>query len=673
MKNLKNITSFKNKILFYIGTIFFIITFLVIVVISYIIYNTLTEEAENKITIRLNCAASEISLSNIESSAISKTVSIAQQKILFGKRENSVQLVNSVLKENKHLTGASIGYEPNADGQDIANKNAANNLNKGYDQTGRFLPYWYRDLINASDIKLSILVDLNTSMYYNGVKQRFYSSEVEKSLITEPYIYEGKMMVEHCSPIVINNKFMGVACVDRALFDIDKFLLGLKPYKTAEFILISRLGKVISSTYDKSLKTKKITELTDYKVFESLYTNRGNKILTAFSPNNNRNYYYACAEINPGSWILIMRVEEEEILAPIKHTVYISVGIALLGIIIFLIITNKIIGLQVKPLNEVIDTTKKIKEGLITINFENIEEYEINELLIKLKLITERIQRLVIKIKENSQSAFTASNKIASTAEKQNVLVHQFVNDSGIISEGISKISQNANSLAVTMKEISEEANNTSIKSENAINTLGEIFNNMTLLGNFTNNITKKLSILNEKTNNINTVLQTINKIADRTNLLSLNAAIEAEKAGEYGKGFSVIAREIRTLADQTIVATFDIEEQIGKLQNSVVTEVNEMERFTESVKEIINNVNGISVNLKVNIQSFADLLPNFLLVGEGLNEQANVSLLLNRSVFTLNNIAEANEIYINKFLSASECLSLAVSNLKNEIEYFKC
>ncbi|MFH0735567.1 MAG: methyl-accepting chemotaxis protein [bacterium] len=673
MKKFKDIKSFKNKILFYIGAIFFIIAFLVIVVIGYVIYNILTEEAENKITLRLNCAAAEISLSNIESSAISKTVSISQQKVLFGKRENSVLLVNKILKENKHLTGASIGYEPNADGKDIANKSTSDKLNKGYDQTGRFLPYWYRDLINPSDIKLSILVDHNTSMYYDGVKERFYSSENEKSLITEPYIYEGKMMVEHCSPIVINNKFMGVACVDRALFDIDKFLLGLKPYKTAEFILISRLGKVISSTYDKSLKTKRITELTDYRVFESLYQKRENKILTTFNPNNDKNYYYACEEINPGSWLLIMRIEEEEILAPIKHTVYVSLGIALLGIIIFLIITNKIIGMQVKPLSEVIEKTKKIKDGLVLINFENVEEYEINELLIKLKLITERIQKLVKKIKENSQLAFTASNKIAITAEKQNVLIHQFVEDSGLLNEGISKISQNANSLAETMKDISEEADSTSIKSGNAINTLGEIFNNMTLLGNFTNKISKKLSILNEKTNNINTVLQTINKIADRTNLLSLNAAIEAEKAGEYGKGFSVIAREIRNLADQTIIATFDVEEQIGKLQNSVVSEVNEMERFTESVKEIIKNVNGISVNLKVNIQSFANLLPNFLLVRDGLNEQASVSFLINKSVFTLNNIAEANEIYINKFLSASENLSLAVSKLKNEIEYFKC
>ena len=73
--------------------------------------------------------------------------------------------------------------------------------------------------------------------------------------------------------------------------------------------------------------------------------------------------------------------------------------------------------------------------------------------------------------------------------------------------------------------------------------------------------VSAKLGTINEKANNITSVVTTITKVADQTNLLSLNAAIEAEKANEYGKGFAVVAREIRRLADQTAVATLDIDQ----------------------------------------------------------------------------------------------------------------
>src|SRR6185295_13744886 len=82
--------------------------------------------------------------------------------------------------------------------------------------------------------------------------------------------------------------------------------------------------------------------------------------------------------------------------------------------------------------------------------------------------------------------------------------------------------------------------------------------------------INTKLGVLNEKAGNINQVVVTITKVADQTNLLSLNAAIEAEKAGEYGRGFAVVATEIRRLADQTAVATYDIEQMVGDIQAAV-------------------------------------------------------------------------------------------------------
>ena len=84
--------------------------------------------------------------------------------------------------------------------------------------------------------------------------------------------------------------------------------------------------------------------------------------------------------------------------------------------------------------------------------------------------------------------------------------------------------------------------------------------------------------------------------MADQTNLLSINAAIEAEKAGEYGLGFLVVAREIRRLADQTAVATLDIERMVKEMQSSVAAGVMEMDKFSDQVRhgvQEVGNING--------------------------------------------------------------------------------
>src|SRR5438093_6429155 len=103
--------------------------------------------------------------------------------------------------------------------------------------------------------------------------------------------------------------------------------------------------------------------------------------------------------------------------------------------------------------------------------------------------------------------------------------------------------------------------------------------------------INAKLAVLNEKASNINQVVTTITKVADQTNLLSLNAAIEAEKAGEFGRGFAVVASEVRRLADQTAVATYDIEQTVKEIQSAVSAGVMGMVKFSEEVCRGIDDV----------------------------------------------------------------------------------
>ena len=130
--------------------------------------------------------------------------------------------------------------------------------------------------------------------------------------------------------------------------------------------------------------------------------------------------------------------------------------------------------------------------------------------------------------------------------------------------------------------------------------------------------INAKLAVLNEKAGNINQVVTTITKVADQTNLLSLNAAIEAEKAGEYGRGFLVVATEIRRLADQTAVATYDIEQMVKEMQSAVSAGVMGMDKFSEEVRRGMQEVQQVGGQLSQIIQQVQALAPRFEAVNEG-------------------------------------------------------
>ena len=109
---------------------------------------------------------------------------------------------------------------------------------------------------------------------------------------------------------------------------------------------------------------------------------------------------------------------------------------------------------------------------------------------------------------------------------------------------------------------------------------------------------TRKLSSISQRTSGITSVITTIAKVADQTNLLSVNATIEAEKAGEAGRGFRIVAQEIRRLADQTALATKDIERMVREMQGSVSSGTMEMDKFHNEVSARIKEVAQVSAQL---------------------------------------------------------------------------
>jgi len=156
-----------------------------------------------------------------------------------------------------------------------------------------------------------------------------------------------------------------------------------------------------------------------------------------------------------------------------------------------------------------------------------------------------------------------------------------------------------------------------------------------------TGSIVTKLQILNEKASNIADVVNTINKVADQTNLLSLNAAIEAEKAGEYGSGFAVVATEIRRLADQTAVATFDIAKMVKEVQSAISTAVMGIDKFADDAHSSVKDVRLISEQLSGVIEQVESLKPQVESLTEGIEAQTQGANQISDAIGQLNEAAQ--------------------------------
>jgi methyl-accepting chemotaxis protein WspA len=194
----------------------------------------------------------------------------------------------------------------------------------------------------------------------------------------------------------------------------------------------------------------------------------------------------------------------------------------------------------------------------------------------------------------------------------------------------------------------------------------------MAHLESATGDFSERLSVIRQRAEEINVVITTITKVADQTNLLSINAAIEAEKAGEYGHGFLVVAREIRRLADQTAVATLDIERLVEQMQQAVAAGVMQMDRFAADVKTGVDRVGDISGQFVAVIDKVQGLNQRFDQVNEGMQAQTAGAAQIAESLVTLSDSSRAASETLTEFRQASSHMVRAIDGLTDTVSRFR-
>lgn len=347
-----------------------------------------------------------------------------------------------------------------------------------------------------------------------------------------------------------------------------------------------------------------------------------------------------------------------------------AVVVTIAMILVWFIVTRAIS----RPLNNTVAMLRDIAEGDgdLTKRLEAGTKDEIGEVAKWFNAFIEKLQAIIGELSENAGSLNNESNNLADLAGYMSKETVEMSSKSSAVASSTEEMNTNLNNVAAAMEESSTNASMVASAAEEMNATITEISRNADEARNISNKAvsqaqgaSEKMNLLEKAAQAIGKVTETITDISAQTNLLALNATIEAARAGEAGRGFSVVAKEIKELANQTSEATLDIKKQIESIQStteSTVSEIDQISKVIASVNEIV-----ATIATAVGEQSSAtqDVATNISQVSQGIqdvNENVNQSSVGANDISS--NIAEVSQSS-EKISNSSKQVNISAEDLK--------
>jgi methyl-accepting chemotaxis protein WspA len=325
-----------------------------------------------------------------------------------------------------------------------------------------------------------------------------------------------------------------------------------------------------------------------------------------------------------------------------------------------------------RPLDRLLEIFEVLRSGDFSKRLTLASQDEFSKLGAGCNRMADELTALVGEVQKSSARVSTSVTEIAATAKQQQATAAQIASTTMEIGATSKEISATSRELVRTMNEVASGAEQSAALAGVGQAGLSHMEETMRQVMDAASSINAKLGVLNEKAANINQVVTTITKVADQTNLLSLNAAIEAEKAGEHGRGFAVVATEIRRLADQTAVATYDIEQMVKHIQSAVAAGVMGMDKFAEEVRRGMHEVQQVGGHLSQIIQQVQALAPRVESVNEGMQAQATGAEQISSALAQLTEAARQTVESLTQSTHAIGDLDEVSSALRTGVQRFK-
>jgi methyl-accepting chemotaxis protein WspA len=446
-----------------------------------------------------------------------------------------------------------------------------------------------------------------------------------------------------------------IAVVDNILLEESPIDKALRNIETKKDILHRKIENLIQGMTSNASADKKDNQLADIEPLLNQADKRIDKLILMLSEKDREtlggysvNSLYPLttefkAIVNDMVQKSLESVKNEYEQAQFRYTAFKKAFTItlLVALIISLLASYFLVRTISNPLVRLSRAIDYMTGGDLTKRLQVDRQDEFGVLLDGFNKMADNMCQLVSEIQQSGTQVTDSITELASTNKEQEAIANEHAATTSEIAASTTEIAATGNNLMATTKNVNSLAKNASFAASQGHSGLNSINQKMITMEDATASIVNKLSILSEKAGNIAGVVKTINKVADQTNLLSLNAAIEAEKAGEYGAGFSVVANEIRRLADQTAVATFDIEQMVQEVQSAITSTVMGIDKFAADAHKNAEDIKNIAEELAGVIEQVEVLQPQIDGLTEGIDAQTQGAKQISEAINQLNQAAQ--------------------------------
>ncbi|MAK73181.1 MAG: methyl-accepting chemotaxis protein [Pseudomonadota bacterium] len=611
-------------------------------------------------------------------------------------REEMTRVIRMTLEQSPQLWDAYVGWEPNSlDNLDSFFEGVETD---GYNGTGRYMPMWFRN--ENGTLSLEALGDMeNETILENGVRAGEYylcPRETLKPCVIDPAPYEvgGKtvLLASFTVPIVSDGEFMGIAGADLSMEFLQQMLHESNQdlYDgQGEQALVSASGRLVAFTGEGAKPGDHASLVLDQMEMDAIAAvGRSNEPLFQIESEGVDHLQLIMPVTLPGTdvrWSLLIKLPLAVVMQDFNQLdteltdmrqqdsmlltgIGLLVALAGLGVMVLLAY-----GLA-KPARQLVAMLDDIAkgEGDLTkrLNVERADE--LGDIARGFNAFLDKLQGMIREVVGSVQQVTDASEHTADIALRTNDGVQRQLSEIDLVATAVTEMTATAQDVARNASQAASAAQNADGSASHGREVVRATSETIQNLSQDIQRAVDSVQALARDSENITGILDTIRGIAEQTNLLALNAAIEAARAGEQGRGFAVVADEVRNLAQKTQSSTEEIQHMIEQLQNGTRETVKVMEQSRARTDQSVLQAEEADAALTSITQAVSVINDMNNQIASAAEEQSAVAEDINRNVMTIDTVAKDVAKGADEASQASASLTKLAEHQRRLINQFK-